>query len=78
MKNKTIKQYEKIIGYRNMTIDLLKDEIRYKKGLVRYLQIVCLVLILLLAVTNIYHIWNFDNFANKVIKPVKIVKRVDK
>lgn len=79
MKNKAVKQQEKIIDYKSMAIDILSDEIRFQKSEIKFLQILSAVLILLIAITNAYHIWNFDNFATKAIKPmnIKLVKRVE-
>ncbi len=79
MKNKAVKQQEKIIDYKSMAIDILSDEIRFQKSEIKFLQILSAILILLIAATNVYHIWNFDNFATKVIKPmnIKLVKRVE-
>ena len=79
MKNKAVKQQEKIIDYKSMAIDILNDEIRFQKSEIKFLQILSAVLILLIAITNAYHIWTFDNFATKIIKPmnIKLVKRVE-
>ncbi len=79
MKNKEVKQQEKITDYKSMAIDILSDETRFQKSEIKFLQILSAVLILLIAITNAYHIWNFDNFATKIIKPmnIKLVKRVE-